>query len=149
MEVRKMKKHLKEIGKIISSLELNSQSQIRGLLYNFLRMNLKHSKIDNYIGDYPTFIEPVYLEDNVKIGDDVLLGPNVYLGKNVEISDYVEITNSIVFDNVVVGENIKMDNCIIGKNSLLHCKNTPIDNCVVVGNVKTKEDLYKIMYKFK
>ena len=144
-----MKKELKVIEKIISSLELNSQTQIQELLNKFLRTHLKRSKIDNFIGDYPTFIEPVHLEENVKIGDDVLLGPNVFIGKNSEIKDYVEISNSIVFDNAIIGENIKLDNCIIGKNSSLSCKNTPIDNCVVVGNVKTKEDLYKIMYKFK
>ena len=143
-----MKKELNEIEKIISNLKLNSQSQIRDLFTNFLRTHLKQSKIDIYIGDYPTFIEPVYLEDNVKIGDDVLLGPNVYIGKNVEIQDYVEISNSIIFDNCIIGENIKLDNCIIGKSSSLNCKNIPIDNCVVVGNVNTKEELYKIMYKF-
>ncbi len=144
-----MKKELKEIDKIISSLELNSQSQLQDLLNNFIKTQLTQSKIDHYIGDYPTFIEPVYLEDNVKIGDDVLLGPNVYVGKNFEIKDYVEISNSIIFDNSIISENIKMDNCIIGKNSSLNCKNIPIDNCVVVGNVKDKEELYKIMYKFK
>ncbi|MFX0021303.1 MAG: hypothetical protein ACFE9S_03185 [Candidatus Hermodarchaeota archaeon] len=144
-----MKKELKEIENIISSLELNSQSQLQYLLTNFIKTQLTQSKIDTYIGDYPTFIEPVYLEDNVKIGDDVLLGPNVYIGKNVEIKDYVEISNSIIFDNSIIGENIKLDNCIIGKNSSMKCKNVPIDNCVVVGNVKDKEELYKIMYKFK
>ncbi|UCC19050.1 MAG: hypothetical protein JSV62_13225 [Promethearchaeota archaeon] len=144
-----MKKELKRIDEIVSDLELNSQSQIRELLFNFLKNQLKQSRIKNFIGDYPTFIEPVYLEDDVKIGDDVLLGPNVYIGKNSEIKDYVEISNSIVFDNVIVDENIKMDNCIIGRNSSLNCKNTPIDNCVVVGNVQSKEELYKIMYKFK
>ncbi|MFW9973571.1 MAG: acyltransferase [Candidatus Odinarchaeota archaeon] len=149
MDVSKLKKALKEIDKFISNLELNSQSQIQDLLKKFLKTHLIRSKIDNYIGDYPTFIEPVYLEDNVKIGDDVLLGPSVYIGKNVEIDNYVEISNSIVFDNAIIGENIKLDNCIIGKNSLLSCKDIPIDNCVVVGNAKTKEELYKIMYKFK
>lgn len=144
-----MKKELKEIEKLISSLELNSQGQLQALLKNFIKTQLTQSKIDNYIGDYPTFIEPVYLGDNVKIGDDVLLGPNVYAGKNVDIKDYVEISNSIIFDNCLISENIKLDNCIIGKNSSLHCKNVPIDNCVVVGNVKDKEELYKIMYKFK
>jgi NDP-sugar pyrophosphorylase family protein len=144
-----MKKDLNKIEKIIISLELNSQAQIRDLLKNFLKTHIKQSKVDSYIGDYPTFIEPVHLEDNVKIGDDVLLGPNVYIGKNVEINNYVEISNCIVFDDVIIGENIKLDNCIIGKNSSLNINNTPIDNCVVVGNVKTKEELYKIMYKFK
>ena len=142
-----MKKDLKEIEKIINERELNYQ--IQELLTNFLRTHLKRSKIENFIGDYPTFIEPVHLEDNVKIGDDVLLGPNVYIGSNSEIKDYVEISNSIVFENVIIDENIKLDNCIIGKNSTLGCKNNKINNCVVIGNVRTKEDLYKIMYKLK
>ncbi|MFW9901930.1 MAG: hypothetical protein ACFFDY_11720 [Candidatus Thorarchaeota archaeon] len=144
-----MKKDLKEIEKIISNLELNSQSQIKELLNNFLQTHLKRSKVDNFIGDYPTFIEPVHLEENVKIGDDVLLGPNVYIGKNSEIKDYVEISNSIIFDNAIIGENIKMDKCIIGKNVSLSSQNISLDNCVVIGDVKTKEELYKIIYKFK
>lgn len=144
-----MKEDLKKIEKVISDLELNSQSHILGLLNHFLKTHLKKSKIDNFIGDYPTFIEPVYLSVNVKIGDDVLLGPNVYIGKNTEIKDYVEISNSIIFDNALIGENVKLDNCIIGKNTLLNCENINIDNCVLVGNVKTKEDVYRIMYKFK
>jgi NDP-sugar pyrophosphorylase family protein len=142
-------KDLKEIKKIISSLELNSQDQIRDLLTSFLRNHIKRSKIDNYIGDYPTFIEPVYLEDDVRIGDDVLLGPNVYIGENVEINNYVEISNSIIFDNAKIGENIKIDNCIIGNNATLNLKNVNLEYCVLIGNVKTNEDLYKIMYKFK
>jgi hypothetical protein len=42
-----------------------------------------------------------------------------------------------------------LDNCIIGKNTNLNCKNVNADNCVVIGNIDTKEQLYKIMYKFK
>ena len=91
-----MKKDLEEIQNIVSKLELNSQTKIKELLSSFLQTHLNRNKIDNFIGDYPTFIEPVYLEENVKIGDDVLLGPNVYIGKNSEIKDYVEISNSIV-----------------------------------------------------
>ncbi|MFX1388523.1 MAG: hypothetical protein ACFE9Z_00500 [Promethearchaeota archaeon] len=144
-----MKDALKKIEKVISSLDLNSRSQIRELLNNFLKEYLKKSKIDKYIGDYPTFIEPVHLEVNVKIGDDVLLGPNVYIGKNVEIGDYVEISNTIIFDNSLIGENIKMNNCIIGNNSSINSTNINLNNCVIIGNVKTKEELYRIMYKFK
>ncbi len=144
-----MKKDLKEIEKIIDNLELNSQSQIKELLTIFLQTHVKRSKVDNFIGDYPTFIEPVYLEDNIKIGDDVLIGPNVYIGKNSEIKDYVEISNSIIYDNVIIAENIKMDKCIIGKDVSLSSQNISIDNCVIIGDVKTKEELYKIMFKFK
>ena len=73
-------------------------------------------------------------------------GPTFYFYD--QIKDYVEISNSIIFDNCIISENIKLNNCIIGKNSSLNCKGVPIDNCVVVGNVKDKEELYKIMYKF-
>ncbi|MFX1554862.1 MAG: hypothetical protein ACFFBV_13110, partial [Promethearchaeota archaeon] len=135
-----MKNNLEKIEKVISELELNSQSQIQKLLKDFLKTHLKRSKIDNFIGDYPTFIEPVYLEENVKIGDDVLLGPNVYVGKNCDINNYVEISNSIVFDNAIIDENIKINNCIIGKNTILNCRNVNIEHCVLVGNVKTKEE---------
>lgn len=144
-----MKGVLKEIEKVINDLELKSQSQIKDLLTSFLKNQLTHSKIDNFIGDYPTFIEPVYLEENVRIGDDVLLGPNVYIGKNCEIKDYVEISNSIIFNNTIIGENIKLDNCIIGKNVTLNSINVTVDNCVVVGDVRNKEELYRIMFKFK
>jgi len=144
-----MKKDLYEIEKILNDLELDSQSQVQDLLIKFLQTHLKRSRIENFIGDYPTFIEPVYLEDNVEIGDDVLLGPNVYIGKNSKIEDYVEISNTIIFDNVLIGENIKLDNCVIGNNSIINCKNIKIDDCVVNGNVNTKEELYKVMLKFK
>ncbi len=144
-----MKESLKEIEKVINNIELNSQSQMKVLLMNFLKNHLKKSKIDNFIGDYPTFIEPVYLETDIKIGGDVLLGPKVYIGKNCEIKDYVEISNTIILDNVTIGENIKLDSCIIGKNTILNLANLNIDNCVVIGEVSNKEELYKIMYKFE
>ena len=62
-----MKSSLKEIEKVIDNLDLKSQSQIKDLLINFLKNHLNQSKIDKFIGDYPTFIEPVYLEENVRM----------------------------------------------------------------------------------
>ena len=147
--MKNVKEDLKKIEDIIKNLELNSQSHLKVLLQDFLRNHLKKSKLENFIGDYPTFIEPVYLEANTKIGDDVLLGPNVYIGKNCEIKDYVELSNTIILDNVKIGENIKLDSCIIGKNTTLNLANITIDNCVLVGDVSNKEDLYKIMHKFE
>ena len=116
-----MKEKIKELEKICESENPEAQEIFKSILGSLT------NRVDKYIGDYPTFIEPVYLGDNVKIGDDVLLGPNVYVGKNVEIKDYVEISNSIIFDNCIISENIKLNNCIVGKNSSLNCKNIPID----------------------
>lgn len=104
------------------------------------------NKVDKYIGDYPTFIEPVYLGDNVKIGDDVLLGPNVYIGSNSEISDYVEISNSIILENTLIGENFTLENCIVCANSKLEFNNFKMHNSILKGKGTSKEEI--IIRKF-
>jgi NDP-sugar pyrophosphorylase family protein len=99
------------------------------------------NKIDNYIGDYPTFIEPVYLESNVQIGDDVLLGPNVYIGPNTIVGDFVEISNAIIFNNVIIGDNIKIEDCIILNDSKLKFGNYNIKNSIIEGSGSSINDL--------
>jgi NDP-sugar pyrophosphorylase family protein len=99
------------------------------------------NKVDKYIGDYPTFIEPVYLGENVKIGDDVLLGPNVYIGSNSVISDYVEISNSIILDNVIVGENFTLENCIVCSNSQFEFSHLKINNSILKGKATSEKDI--------
>jgi len=141
-----MKKDLEKIEKYISNIKKLDASIIRDLLSSFLKNHVKRNRVENYIGDYPTFIEPVYLEDNVKIGNDVLLGPNVYIGKNSEIGDYVEISNAIVFDNVKIGENLKLNHCIVAKNSSLNFKNINLKNCVMMGQATSEENLKRIEF---
>jgi NDP-sugar pyrophosphorylase family protein len=99
------------------------------------------NRLEKFVGDYPTFIEPVYLEDNVKIGDDVLLGPNVYIGANSEIQDYVEMSNTIIFENVIIGENFKLENCVVAKDSSFKFKNLNLKNSVLIGETNSKDEL--------
>ncbi len=134
-----MKEGLIKIEELIGNFDDIEKSNIKELMHRFFT-NLDN-RLENYVGDYPTFIEPVYLEDNVKIGDDVLLGPNVYIGANSEIQDYVEISNTIVFDNVKIGQNFKLDNCIVAKNSSLNFKNLNMKNSVLVGATDSKDEL--------
>ncbi|MFX0049259.1 MAG: hypothetical protein ACFE8G_14040 [Candidatus Hermodarchaeota archaeon] len=134
-----MKEELIEIEELIRNFDTIENSDIKALMLTFFT-KLK-SRLKNYVGDYPTFIEPVYLEDNVKIGDDVLLGPNVYIGANSTIGDYVEISNTIIFENSLIGENIKLENCVVAKDSSLDLKNLNIKNCVLVGAAKSKSEL--------
>ena len=134
-----MKEELSKIREIIANFDDISKSDIRGLMQRFFTKI--SSRLENYIGDYPTFIEPVYLEDNVKIGDDVLLGPNVYIGNNTVIEDYVEISNTIIFNNVNIGQNFKLENCIVAKNSSLNFKNLNMKNSVLIGTAKSKNEL--------
>jgi len=114
-------------------------------LFNSILSEIKN-RIESYIGDYPTFIEPVFLEENVKIGDDVLLGPNVYIRTNSEIGNYVEISNSIIFENVKIGENFKIENCIITKNSVFNFSNLTLKNSILSGINNTEDDIRKIEF---
>jgi len=135
-----MKELLKQLDDLISKEEVNVE-KIQELKKELLKTHIRGLKIDNYIGDYPTFMEPVILGDAVKIGDDVLIGPDVYIGNNSEIGDYVEISNSIIFDNVKIGDNFKLDNCLIAKNSKFDFNNFKGNNCILKGIAKSKNEL--------
>ena len=134
-----MKEELLKIEELIENFDSIDKSTIKDLMQNFFTKISNH--IEKYIGDYPTFIEPVYLEDNVEIGDDVLLGPNVYIGANSVIKDYVEISNTIIFNNVIIGQNFKLENCIVAKNSALNFKNLNLKNSVLIGAANSKNEL--------
>jgi len=134
-----MKQELSKISELIVNFDDINSSDIKELMHRFFTK--LSNRLENYVGDYPTFIEPVYLEDNVKIGDDVLLGPNVYIGANSVIQDYVEISNTIIFNNVNIGQNFKLENCVVAKNSSLNFKNLNMKNSLLVGTAKSKSEL--------
>ena len=134
-----MKEELVKIEELIGNFDNIEKSDVKELMQRlFSKLG---NRLEKFVGDYPTFIEPVYLEDNVKIGDDVLLGPNVYIGANSEIQDYVEISNTIIFENVVIGENFKLENCIVGKDSSFKFKNLDMKNSVLIGEANSKDEL--------
>jgi NDP-sugar pyrophosphorylase family protein len=134
-----MKEELVKIEKLIGNFNNIDKSEIKELIQTFFTK--LSNRLENYVGDYPTFIEPVYLEDNVEIGDDVLLGPNVYIGVNSVIQDYVEISNTIILDNVIIGQNFKLENCIVAKDSSLNFKNLNMKNSVLKGNANSSNEL--------
>ena len=134
-----MKNELIKIEELIRNFDDIEKSDIKELMQRlFSKLG---NRLENYVGDYPTFIEPVYLEDNVKIGDDVLIGPNVYIGANSEIQDYVEMSNTIIFENVIIGENFKLENCVVAKNSSLKFKNLEVKNSVLIGEANSRDEL--------
>ncbi|MBY9008206.1 MAG: hypothetical protein KGD63_15810 [Candidatus Lokiarchaeota archaeon] len=132
----------KEFEAILSIKEKGNLSEFHSYLEGFLGKFVKQNHyIDNYIGDYPSFIEPVFLGNNVEIGDDVLLGPNVFIGDNCKIGDFNELSNSIILDNVVLGSLFKLKNCIVVSNTLLNIENLSIENCILSGVANSKEEL--------
>ncbi|MFX0177826.1 MAG: hypothetical protein ACFE85_16550 [Candidatus Hodarchaeota archaeon] len=134
-----MQEQIQKIQNLCENLDDIKESDISDLFQNTLKKLTNH--INKYLGDYPTFIEPVYLEKDVKIGDDVLLGPNVYIGANSIIGNYVEISNSIILDNVFIGENFKLEHCIIAKDSKFTFNNLNIKDSILAGSANSKEEL--------
>lgn len=142
--MRIMKELLKQLENLLNEKEIDL-AKINLLKTKLLKDHINGLKIDNFIGDYPTFMEPVILGDKVKIGDDVLIGPKVYIGSNSDIKDYSEISNCIVFDNVTIGNNFKLNNCIVVKGSKLNFDNFSDQNCILKGKAESKEELEIIL----
>ncbi len=136
-----MKESLNRILEKVLKRQITTSSEFVDLIKEFFRVHVKASHIEKYIGDFPTFIEPVYLQKNITIGDDVLLGPNTYLGENVEIGDFTELSNVIVFDNAHIGDNMKFENCVITENSQLNFNHFSAKNSVIQGVAEKREDL--------
>lgn len=139
-----MKEELNAIRELIEDLNKISKNQLKSALKSLFAKI--YNQIDIYIGDFPTFIEPVYLEDNVTIGDDVLLGPNVYIGANVVIGDYVELSNCVIFDDVHLGNNLKLDNCIISPKSSLDFENFKFSSTILSGKADSANKLKKMSF---
>ena len=140
-----MQELIKKLEQLLDKEKIDL-AEVQNLKAELLKKHITGLKIDNYIGDYPTFMEPVILGEKVKIGDDVLIGPSIYIGTNSIIGDYVEISNSIILDNVTIGNNIKLVNCIIANGSKLNFSNFTEKNCILKGTAKSIEDLNIIYF---
>jgi len=109
-------------------------------LKDILKMNfrfLKGIKMLEYNGEYPTIIEPMCLNEGIKIGDKVLIGPNTIIGSECELGDYCKIVNSIIFDNVIIGKHTKLNNCIIEQKVILP-ENFQAKNSFITYNQKSE-----------
>lgn len=141
-----MTETLKKIEDLINKDQFEVE-EVKQLQIQFIKNELKAQHcVDKYIGDFPTFLEPVHLGDNVEIGDDALIGPNVFLGNNCKIGDYCELINTIIFDDVKIGENMKLENAIIASKSSITISNLKESYCIMKGNASKLEELKIIRF---
>jgi len=103
---------------ILKAKETGNLRDLNTLLKENSR-SLKGLVIDGYIGDYPTFLEPVFLKPGVKIGDTVLLGPNAYIAEGCELGAFSELANVIFSKNVITGKLTKLRFCVVDQDITL------------------------------
>ena len=130
-----------EINSLI--LKVKSDGNI-GELKNLLKSissKLRGLTIEGYIGDYPTFIEPVFLKPGIKIGDTVLLGPNAYLDEGCDLGTFTELANVILSKNGKAGKLTKLVWCVVDANVTLP-ENFEANNCFI-----TKDETGKLEIK--
>lgn len=135
-----MKETIESMKKLVQKEKIIDKKEINSLLQESLK-GLTRNKIEDFVGDFPSFLEPVHLEKNVKIEDDVLIGPKVYIGSNSIIGEFSELSNCIVLENVSIGEAFKLDHCIIAEGSKLDFNGLTLQNCLIRGSGNSIEDI--------
>jgi len=118
------------------------------------------------VGNNPTILENVVIEDNVKIGDNCLIHPNVVIKRDTIIGDNViihpgavvgsdgfgyldnpdgsytkipQLGNVIIGNNVEIGANVCIDRALIGSTHI--ADGVKIDNLVQIAhNVEIGEN---------
>jgi NDP-sugar pyrophosphorylase family protein len=111
-------------------------------ILNEMKKNLTGLTINDYKGDYPTFIEPVYLYPDIKIGDTVLIGPKVFIDEGCKLGNFTEISNVILCKNVVTEKLVKLNHCIVDKDVLLP-KEYNANNAFITKNEAGELKKYK------
>ena len=129
-----------QINSIISKAKSDGNTTPLRDLLKENNNKLKGLVIDGYIGDFPTFIEPVYLKPGIKIGDTVLLGPNAYINEGCDLGTFSELANVILSKNVKTGKLTKLSWCVVESDIILPEK-FEADNCFIIkdetGKIKT------------
>jgi len=129
-----------EIKKVILKVKSGGNlAEIKQLLKD-LSSKLKGLIIEGYIGDYPTFIEPVSLKPGVKIGDTVLLGPNAYIDEGCDLGTFTELANVILSRNVKTGKLTKLRWCVVDTNVTLP-ENFEANNSFITKDETGKLDI--------
>ncbi|TXT61126.1 MAG: putative UDP-3-O-(3-hydroxymyristoyl)glucosamine N-acyltransferase [Promethearchaeota archaeon] len=126
---------INELYKLLDQGNYKTKTSEFKTILTQMKSKLDGLTIADYQGDYPTFIEPVYLYPNISIGDTVLLGPNVFIDEDCKLGNFTELSNSILCKNVETQKLVKLNNCIVDKDIVLPSE-FKAENCLVTKNEK-------------
>lgn len=82
---------------------------------DFFLMNMANLKgmILPELDDYPTTIEPIYIDSGVTVKDNCFIGPQVYIRGPSTLEESVEVSETIIFENTLIGKRAKLQKCVV------------------------------------
>lgn len=84
----------------------------------------------------------VLVESSATIGSGCLIGPNVSIGSGCVIGNGVRLSNCVIMRGVKVKDHSKVDNCIIGWDSVIGSWSRLENHCVLGEDVTCKDELF-------
>ncbi|OLS11990.1 MAG: hypothetical protein RBG13Loki_4399 [Promethearchaeota archaeon CR_4] len=103
--------------------------------------NLKGMTLPN-LEEYPTAIEPIYLDSGVTVKEGCFIGPFVYIRAPSTLEEGVELSEVVVFENTVIGKRAKLQKCVVLPGSRVPA-NARISSQIITrtGNIPLGENI--------
>lgn len=103
---------------------------------------------DTIIHKNVKLIEPVIIDDEVKISQNSTIGPNVVIHKGVVVQENCEIKNSIIYEETFLTDGLSLDSKLVFKENLFDFPTNilyEIDNKFIS---KSRFSLFKKLFNF-
>ncbi len=82
---------------------------------DFFLMNMANLKgmILPDLEDYPTTIEPIYIDSGVTVKENCFIGPQAYIRGPSTLEEGVEVSEIVIFENTLIGKRAKLQKCVV------------------------------------
>ncbi len=82
---------------------------------DFLLMNMANIKGMTLpdLDEYPTTIEPIYIDSGVTVKGNCFIGPQAYIRGPSTLEENVEVSEIVIFENSLLGKRAKLRKCVV------------------------------------
>jgi NDP-sugar pyrophosphorylase family protein len=82
---------------------------------DFFLMNMANLKGMNLpdLEEYPTTIEPIYIDSGVTVKENCFIGPQAYIRGPSTLEEGVEVSEIVIFENSNIGRRSKLQKCVV------------------------------------
>ncbi len=104
-------------------------------ILDFFLMNMANLKgmVLPPLEDYPTTIEPVYLDSGVTVKENCFIGPQAYIRGPSTLEEGAEVSNIVIFENSLIGKRAKLQRCVVLPGSKVP-PNTRLSDIIITQN---------------